>query len=102
MSNVYFQQDSATCDTSQATIDLLRKIYEGPLISRNGDVNWPPRSRGLTPVDHYLWDAIKEMCYSEKPESIQHLKVNIRDANGEIRLHALEKVYENLSDRMRY
>ena len=42
--NVWFQQDGATCHTSHATINLLRKTFDGRLISRSGDVNWPARS----------------------------------------------------------
>ena len=52
--NVWFQQDGATCHTSHATIDLLRETFDGRLISRNGDVNWPPRSCDLTPLDYFL------------------------------------------------
>ena len=44
MDDIWFQQDGATCHTADVTIDLLRTVFENRIISRNSDVNWPPRS----------------------------------------------------------
>ena len=49
------------------------------IISRIADVIWPPRSYGLTPLDYYLWDAVKDKCYADKPVTIDALKDNIRE-----------------------
>jgi len=46
--DIWFQQDGAPCQTVNATIDLLRTVFENRIISRNADVNWPPRSCDLT------------------------------------------------------
>ncbi|GFW35333.1 uncharacterized protein TNCV_594841 [Trichonephila clavipes] len=51
---LWFQQDSATCHTARATIDLLKDTFGDRLISRFGPLNWPPRSRDLTPLDYFL------------------------------------------------
>ena len=32
----------------------------------------------------FLWIAVKEKCYADKPDTIQHLKANIRDVFGEV------------------
>ena len=48
--DVYFQQDGATCHTSDETIGLLRQKFPVRVISRNGDCNWPPRSCGSANV----------------------------------------------------
>ena len=48
------------------------------------DVVWPPRNCDLTPLDYYLWGAIKDKCYVDKPETIDALNDNIREAIGEI------------------
>ncbi|KAH8288961.1 hypothetical protein KR044_009681 [Drosophila immigrans] len=47
--DILFQQDDATCHTANVTTDLLRGKFENRIISRNGDVIWPPRSCDLTP-----------------------------------------------------
>ena len=41
----------------------------------------------LTPLDYYLWDAVKDKCYADKPGTIDGLKDNIREAIGEPQLH---------------
>ena len=37
--DIWFQQDGAPCHTANATIDLLRTVFENRIISRNADVN---------------------------------------------------------------
>ena len=39
---------------------------------------WPPLSCDLTPWEYYLWDAVKDMYYANKPETIDALKNNMR------------------------
>ncbi|GFW95848.1 DUF4817 domain-containing protein [Trichonephila clavipes] len=51
---LWFQQDGATCHTACATIDLLKYTFGDRLISPFVPVNWPPRSRDLTPLDYFL------------------------------------------------
>ena len=82
--NIWFQQDSATCHTAEATLDVLHPVFEDHIISRKADVVWSPRSCDLTPLDYYLWGAVKNKCYADKPETIDALKDNICEAIGEI------------------
>ena len=44
ISDMWFQQDGATSNTAGQTIDLLKGKFGNRLISRNGPVEWPPRS----------------------------------------------------------
>ena len=71
----------------------------GPF-SRRADVVWPPRSCDLTLLDYYLWGTVKDKCYTDKPEAIDALKDNIREAIGEIQLHAIDNVLKNWTDRI--
>ena len=48
---IWFQQDDAT-------------VFEDCIISRRADVVWPPQGCDLTPLDYYLWGAVKEKCYA--------------------------------------
>ena len=64
MDDIWLQQGGTTSHTSSVTIDLLRTIFENRIISRNSDVNWPPRSCDLTPLDYFLWGAVKDKCYA--------------------------------------
>ena len=93
--STWFQQDGATCHTVEATLDVLRPVFEDRIISRRTDVVWPPRSCDLTPLDYYLWGVVKDKCYADKPETIDALKDNIREAIGEIQLHTINNVLKN-------
>ena len=61
---------------------------------------WPPRSYNLTSLDYYLWGGVKDKCYADKPETINALKDKIRKVIGEIQLHAIDNVLQNLTDRV--
>ena len=95
--NIWFQQNDATCHTAEVTLDVLRPVFRDRIINRRADVVWPPRSCDLTPLDYYLWGALKDKCYANKPETIDALK-----AIGEILLHTIDNVLKNWTDRVGY
>ena len=98
--NISIQQKGATCNTAEATLDVLRPVFEDRNISRRADVVWPPRSCDLTPLDYYLWGAVKDKFYADEPETIDALKDNIREAIGEIQLHIIHNALK--TDRLEY
>ena len=93
--NIWFQQDGTMCHTAEATLNALRPVFEDRIISSKADVVWPPQSCDLTPLDYYLWGAVKDKCYGDKPETIDALKENIGEAIGEIQLHTIDNVLKN-------
>ena len=90
------------CHTAEAILNVLRPVIEGHIISRRADVICPPRSCYLTPLDYYLWDAVKVKCYANEPETIDALKDNTREAICEIQLHTIDNVIKNWTDRVGY
>jgi len=74
-------------------MDILYEQFE--IISRGGDVNWPQRSCNLTPLDFFLWGYLKSQVYTNKPQTIDALKVNITNAIQQIQPDLCEKVIEN-------
>ena len=46
-----------------------------------------------------MWDAFKDKCYADKPETIDAFKNNIREAIGEIQLYTIDNVLKNWIDR---
>ena len=91
--NSWLQQKGATFHTAEATLDVLSPVFEDRIISRRADVVWPYRSCDLTPLDYYLWGGVKNKCYADKPETIDALKDNIREAIDEIPLHIIDNTY---------
>ncbi|GFT11721.1 DUF4817 domain-containing protein [Trichonephila clavipes] len=102
LTELWFQQDGATCHTARATIDLLKDTFGDRLISRFGPVNWTPRSCDLTPLDYFLWGYVKSLVYADKPQTLDHLEDNIRRVIADIRPQMLEKVIENWTSRLDY
>ena len=43
----------------------------------------------MTPLDYYLWCAVKDKCYADKPVTIDALKDNIPEAIAEKQLHTI-------------
>ena len=85
----------------EATLDVLRPVFEDHIISRRADVVGPTRSFELTSLDCYLWGDFKDKCYANKSEAIGALKDNIREA-GEIQLHTYDNMLKNWTDRIAY
>ena len=60
----------------------------------------PTSEQKFDTLDYYLWGAVKAKCYADKPETIDALKENIREAIGEIQLHTIDNVLKNGTDRV--
>lgn len=98
-SQTWFQQDGATPHTARETMALLRDFFPSKLISRFGDIPWPPRSPDLTPMDFFLWGYLKSKVYETSPATISELKENIvREVNG-ISAALLQRVARNTEAR---
>lgn len=96
----WFQQDGATSHTSNVSLPRVREIFPGKLISRRGDINWPPRSPDLTPMDFFLWGYLKSKVYVNKPTSLALLKQNIRHEMEAITESTCQAVIRNFSVRL--
>ena len=97
LADVWFQQDGATFHTVNATMALLNEKFPGRIISRNSEVNLPPRSCDLTPLDFFLWGYLKSKVYANKPTTVQQLKDEIRRHIGEIAANYTETSLKTLT-----
>ena len=80
---------------AHVTIALLKTTFDERVISRNGPVNWPPRSFDLTPLDYFLWGYVKSLVYANKPTTLQELRANIEREIAAIPVALCEKVVQN-------
>ena len=60
--NIWFQQDGAMCHTGEDATNIFRPVFEDRFISCRAYVVWPSRSCDMTPLDYYLWGAVKDKC----------------------------------------
>ena len=100
LEDIFFQQDGANCHTAAETMQLLQTKVHGRVISRHGDVNWPPRSCDLTPLDFLLWGFFKGKVYANNPQTIPELKDAIGRTIKEISPQMFQNVIENFDKRI--
>jgi hypothetical protein len=93
----WYQQDGATCHTSNETMTLLKQFFDDRIISKN---LWPPRSPDLTPTDFFLWDYLKETVYKKKPRTLVDLRRSTEEAVKKITAETLLRVSRNMRQRV--
>jgi hypothetical protein len=71
----WLQQDGAASHTANSTMEMLKRFFDDRIISKN---LWPPRSPDLTPPDYFLWGYLKQVVYSNLPQTVEDLKQNIK------------------------
>lgn len=97
---VYFQQDGATAHTADQSMRVLRQMFPNKVISRFGDIPWPPRSPDLSSCDYFLWGFLKERVYAHKPRTIEDLKLAITEEINGIEQDLLTRVSDDFQTRM--
>ena len=100
MKTLWFQQDGDLCHAAKETVNLLRSKFQGRIISRNCEVNWPPRSCNLTHLDYFLWGYMKSTVYANNPKTTDDLKDEIPRVILEIEPKLCTQVIDNFNKRM--
>ncbi|GFX29728.1 hypothetical protein TNCV_2750621 [Trichonephila clavipes] len=77
----YFQQDSATAQTSYGTMDHVYTIITPEKVVSRGQSdlgpNWPPRSPDPSMCDYFLWEILEPNLYRNNPHGLHQLHQNI-------------------------
>ncbi|RZF42341.1 hypothetical protein LSTR_LSTR004149 [Laodelphax striatellus] len=96
----WFQQDGATAHTARVSMAAIRGLFGKHVISRNGDIVWPPRSPDLSVCDFYLWVYLKSIDYNTRPKTLRALKNRIAEEIAATPLDTLRKVMDNFENRL--
>lgn len=97
---MWFQQDGAPAHRTRLVRTFLNDTYPNRWIGIGSQVHeWPARSPDLTPIDFFLWGAVKEQVFAEAPTTIEDMQDRIRRAFESITVETLERV--RLSFRQR-
>ena len=94
-----FQQDGAMAHTANISMVTIHGLFPGRVISRRGDVEWPPRSPDLNACDFFLWGYIKSKVYENQPRTAADLKQNIRNEVAAIPGVMLQRGMQNFRKR---
>jgi len=89
---LWFQQDGATAHTAVISIAAFRRVFPQRVISRFGDVSWPPCSPDLTAPDSFLWGYLKSKVSSTRPADLHALKKDIREEIAKLLKETLQAV----------
>lgn len=97
LKKAWFQQDGASAHTARTSLQYLEEVFGNRIISRG---IWPPRSPDLTPLDFYLWGALKGRAYENNPQTVDDLKTAISQNIKMITPSTLQKVSDNMKRRV--
>ena len=93
----YYQQDGATCHTSNASMRGIESFFKDRIISKN---IWPPVSPDLPSADFFLWGLLKGKVDKNIPRIIEQLKDLIRQEIQAVNVDTLGKGFQNLEKRI--
>jgi len=102
LNQLWFQQDGATAHTARSTMAVLRPLFPNHVISRSGDILWPPRSPDLSTCDFFLWGYLKSRVFESKPRTLDELKASIQHQINLINSDLLEKVEASFKERLQH
>ena len=75
---VWWLQDGAPPHRRRIVFEGLEELFQDRVIALNRQVEWPPRSPDLTPLDFFLWGYLKSKVYQTPPVSLDDLEERIR------------------------
>jgi hypothetical protein len=87
--------------SSSFSVLLPNKLVSQHVVSRFGDVPWPPRSPDLSACDFFLWGYLKSKVYVRKPRTVDDLKVSIREEIATVPQEMLVNVMQNFEEKLR-
>ena len=101
-----FQQDGSPDHFHCEVRQYLNTVLPGRWIERaSGNdqplLQWPPRSREITPCDYFLWGYVKDrVIVPPLPRDLDYLKVPIIAAVTNIDAPMLKRVWQELEYRI--
>lgn len=98
--DIWFQQDGATAHTARLTMDLLRGLFPGHIISHCGDIPWPARLPDLARCNFFLWGHLKAEVYKHRPHTLDELQTAIREEIVAIPPDMTARVMNNFRKRL--
>ena len=94
-----WQQDGAPVHVGRATIEWLEETFEGRVISRNSDVEWPPYSPDLNPLDYFFWGYALAEVVRRKPDDLDELKGIVEEVVSNVAPEVVRAAVANLKRR---
>lgn len=98
---IYFQQDGAPAHNHRETRELLERLFGNRWIGTNGPIQWPARSPDMTPLDFFLWGAVKNQVYKHRYAIVDELQERISNIINAIDGRTILGATRNVHTRLR-
>ena len=99
---LYFQQDGATPHTTNLVMEFLGEKFQGRVISRRADFEWPPKSPDLNPLDYWFWGHCEAEVMRTMPVTLDELKEQVETFTETLLGDVVEKSVMNINKRIRF
>ncbi|KAA6400793.1 MAG: putative Histone-lysine N-methyltransferase SETMAR [Streblomastix strix] len=84
---------------AKSTKTFLEEMFGNSLIGKGLNLEWPPRSPDLTPLDFFLWEYLRDQVYEPRPPTLLDLKFAIiREAEQMTTQIIMKHLANNLID----
>ena len=77
--HLWWGQDGAPAHRRRAVTERLGELFGNRITALNHQIEWPPRSPDLIPVDFFLWGHLKSKVYTTPPADLNELQQRITD-----------------------
>ena len=102
LDKIIFQQDGATPHTSERVLEFLKDSFKAGIISNKSEIQWPPSSPDLSPLDFFLWGYLRDLVYSSpKPKTLPELKEKLINCYESIPKSMFRNAIHSVSKRVK-
>ena len=99
---LYFMQDGASPHTTNQVMQFLEEKFQGRVISRKAEFEWPARSPDLNPLDFWFWGHCEAEVLRTQPTSLDDLKEEVETFAETVLADTVEKIILNINKRIRF
>jgi len=97
---LWFQQEGATAQAAEVSMQVLRTIFPGSLIYRFGQITWRASSPDRALPVSFLWGYVMSKVYETRPANIADLQQQILECIQEIPKEMLQRVMTACPSRL--
>ena len=101
-SNFIWMQDGASPHAMESTIQLIQSYFSRMIAKRapiETNLEWPPNSPDLTPLDYWLWGHVKPKC--KKSSTVNEIKEEFTRKINRIPLRTVQRTIKEFPERLK-
>jgi hypothetical protein len=96
---LWFQQDGATCHTTNMVREWLAEKFGQRVISRLTARPWPAKSPCLSPLDYWFWSVCLQELRRNPPNTLEELMETVNEYSDSLEKEEIMKAVGNILKR---